>query len=109
NPALRRNRRRLDYGESDPACSPAANVNQMPIVRETVVGAVLAHRRHYDPIPKGDPSYRKRTEQINVGDFPVMVHARRAAVSRACSIVNGQLSVKIIRSHVLFLQSEVAT
>jgi len=38
-------------------------VLEMPVVRRTVRGAVLAHRRHRDPIGKGDAAEAKWFEQ----------------------------------------------
>jgi hypothetical protein len=70
-----RNGGRFHDGESDPAGCSTAKMNEMPIVCQTVVGTVLAHWRHHDPIPKGDPSNRQRTEQVNVWYFPIMVDA----------------------------------
>ena len=97
---LSRNGCRLHHGEPHSARGSAAEVDQVPIVGQPIVGAVLTHRRHNDPIPEGHASDRQRTEQIDVGHFPIMVYARRAAVRRAQAIRDGQLAREIFSSHV---------
>jgi hypothetical protein len=99
---LSRNGCRLHHGEPDPARRSAAEMDQVPIVGQSILGAVLTHRRHNDPIPKGHASDRQRTEEIEVGHFPIMVHARRAAVRRAQAIRDGQLARAILSSHESF-------
>src|ERR1044072_8435256 len=67
---LSRNGCRLYKGEPDPARRSAAEVDQVPIVGQPIVGAVLTHRRNNNPISEGHASYRQRTEQIDVGHLP---------------------------------------
>jgi hypothetical protein len=42
--------RGLDDHQRHAAGSPAAQVDQVPVVREPVSGDVLAHGRHHDPV-----------------------------------------------------------
>jgi hypothetical protein len=102
NPTISGNSRRLYDGQSDSACGSAAKVHQMPIVRQSVVGTVLTHRRHHDPIPKRDTSDRQRTEEIDFGHFPIMFRAGRAAVGSSKAILDRQYFAKVSRSHTSF-------
>ena len=74
--------RRLDHDQSDAACRPAAQMHEVPIVGQPVVGAVLTHRRHDDPIAKRDAANRQRAEQVDIGNLPVMLGSGGAAMGR---------------------------
>ena len=75
NAPVRGNRRRLDHYEGDPAGSPAAEMNQMPVIGKSILGGILAHRRHGDPVPKCDTPNRQGAEQIDLGHLPVVLCA----------------------------------
>ena len=69
------NRSRLDHYEGDPADSPAAEVDQMPVIGKSIMGGILAHRRHGDPVPKCDTANFQGAEQIDFGHLPVVLSA----------------------------------
>ena len=73
---LRRNRRRFDNDEPHAACCAAAKVNQMPVVGHALGRAVLAHRRHDDPIAKRDAADLERAQKIDVGHLAVVLALR---------------------------------
>ena len=91
NPSLGGDGGRLDHDKSDPARGSAAEVDQVPVVGQPVVGAVLAHRRHHDPIAKRDAPDRQRAEQVDFGNFAVVVRPRRTPVDRANRILKSRV------------------
>lgn len=67
DPAFRQNRRRLRQDHSGATDRPAAEMNEMPVVRVPVFARILAHRRHEHPIGKRQISNRERIEQAGHG------------------------------------------
>ena len=67
--------RRLHHDESDSADRPASEMDEVPVVRQTVNRTVLAHRRHRDPIAKRDVPDRQRTEHVDLRYFAIVVYA----------------------------------
>ena len=63
DPALRSHRARL--GEHQPGTThrPGAEVHEMPIVRESVLARVLAHRRDDDPVAEDHVAELQRVEE----------------------------------------------
>src|SRR3954469_6962501 len=59
----RRDGRFLAKDDSGAAECELAQMDQMPIGRTTIVGAVLAHRRDDDPVARDQPTQRNRSEQ----------------------------------------------
>ena len=57
--------RRFGHHHRRSAHCAAAQVHQMPIVRESVDARVLAHRRHADAIPKCHFTNLERSEQMS--------------------------------------------
>ncbi|MNY01323.1 hypothetical protein D3C86_1338510 [compost metagenome] len=64
--AFRRHRRGLDDHQARTAARQPGVVRQMPVVGDTVDGAVLAHRRNGDAVAQRDVFQRKRGEQSGV-------------------------------------------
>jgi hypothetical protein len=52
----------------------------MPVIGQTLLSGVLAHRRHDNPVPERDATDRQRTEQVHLGNFPVVVAVGFAAI-----------------------------
>ena len=67
DPAARFDRGCLEDDKRRAADGPAAQMHEMPVGREPVHGAVLAHRRHADAVPQRDASNGKRIEQMGHG------------------------------------------
>lgn len=63
DPSLRRDAGRLDHDEAGTAPRQPGEMRAMPIIREAVLGGVLAHRRGNDAIAKGDVFQAERVEQ----------------------------------------------
>ena len=93
-----RNRRCLDHRQGDPAGSPTAQMNQMPIVSKSIPGAILAHRRHGDPVAKRDTSNCQWAEQIDLGYFPVVVSAGPTGVCRDIANVGPSMGRSCVHS-----------
>jgi hypothetical protein len=53
---------------------------QMPIVRQPIDGAVLAHWRHHDAIPQGDVAHLEGAEQIRDGNFAIVLCVGRTSM-----------------------------
>ena len=56
---------RLGENECGASDRPAAEMNEMPVVRETVVARILAHRRDHDPIAEVQVAQRQRRKQMS--------------------------------------------
>jgi hypothetical protein len=54
---------RLGHHEAGGALRELAEVHQVPVVGRAVLGVVLAHRRHDDPVGKHKVAQRHRGEQ----------------------------------------------
>jgi hypothetical protein len=63
NPTASFHRRRFSDHQTSAANSPAPEMNQMPIVRKSVITRVLAHWRNSDPVPKRDFANLQRREE----------------------------------------------
>jgi len=61
-------------------------MDKVPVIRHPLDGAVLAHGRHGNAIAERHASECRRSEQIDLGDFAIMISARRATV--ACALVS---------------------
>jgi hypothetical protein len=61
NASFRAHRGRLDHYQACSADCPAAQMNQMPIVGEAILGGILTHGRHGNPVAKTDAPYGQRT------------------------------------------------
>ena len=70
----------LDHHQGHPAGRSAAKMHQVPIAGHPLLGDVLAHGRHHDPVAEGDAPNRQRAEQIDLRHFPVVVRSGTAAV-----------------------------
>jgi hypothetical protein len=87
NAAHRGDGRRFDHHQPHTAHGTTAEMYEMPIVRKAVDGAVLAHRRHGDPVAKRDAPNRQRGEHVDLGHFAVVRRLRKAAVRRRCRLL----------------------
>ena len=65
--------RGFDHHQGHAAGGPAPEMDQMPVVRQPVLGDVLAHRGHHDPIAKCHPADRERAEEVDLGHFAIVV------------------------------------
>jgi hypothetical protein len=63
DPAVAGDRRRLDHDQGRAAHRPAAEMDQVPVVAQPFLGAVLAHWGHHDPVAEGDAADRQGAEQ----------------------------------------------
>src|SRR5262249_47549401 len=70
---IARHRRRLDHDQPDPAGGPAAEVDEVPVVRHALARAVLAHRRRGPPAPH-------RAEEADLRTLTVVRDVRHAPV-----------------------------
>jgi hypothetical protein len=52
--AIARHRRGLDHDQSGAADGSTAQMDEMPVVGQALLGAVLTHRGHRDPVAEGD-------------------------------------------------------
>ena len=102
--AVARHGGRLHDHQGHAADRPAAEVDEVPVVGQPLLGAVLAHRRHDDPVAEGDPPDRQRAEQVRLGHFPVVVRRGGAAVGRT----KGVRSVLVSRRRHMSLLGEEA-
>ena len=59
DPAGRRHGGRLDNHQARPADGAASGVHEVPVVREAVLGRVLAHGRHEHAVAELDASQRR--------------------------------------------------
>ena len=77
----------------------AAQVDQVPVVREPVSGDVLAHGGHHNPVAERHAADRERAEEVDLRHLPVVVGTGRAAVGcgflREIGPVIGHRSVSI--------------
>ena len=64
DPPFGQDRRRLGDHQAGAAHRAAAEVNEVPIVRETIHRRVLAHRRHEHAIGEGDVPDAERIEKL---------------------------------------------
>ena len=71
---------RLDDHQGRAADGTTPQVDQVPVVRQPLVGAVLAHRRHDDPVAERHPADFQGAEQVDLGHFAVVVDVGHAAV-----------------------------
>jgi hypothetical protein len=60
-------------------------MDEVPVIRHPVDGAILAHRRHGNAIAERHAAECRRSEKVNLGDFTIMISARQAAV--ACLLI----------------------
>jgi hypothetical protein len=104
DPPLGADGRRLHHNKSHSAGSAAAQMDKVPVVGQPVVGTVLAHGRHDDPIAKRDAPNGEWAQQIEFWNFPVMLGAGRTPVvcpdwilSGCCGLVSA-VGVARIRS-----------
>src|SRR5262249_13003808 len=72
----------LDDHQRHAAGRPAAEVDQVPVVREPVPGDVLAHGGHHDAVAERHAADRERAEEVDLGHLTVVVGPGRAAASR---------------------------
>jgi hypothetical protein len=61
--ARRFDRRLLDDDKSGARQRQRTQVLEMPVIRSAVLGAVLAHRRHRNPVGEGDAAEAEWFEQ----------------------------------------------
>ena len=87
--------RGLDDHQRHPAGRPAAQVDQVPVVREPVPGDVLAHGGHHDPVAERHPADRERAEEVDLGHLPIVVAVGRTAVGCGLLRVIGHCSISI--------------
>src|SRR5262249_14453497 len=80
DPAVARHRRRLDHDQRTPADGATAEVDQVPIVGHPLAGAILAHRRHHDPVAECHAPDRQRTEEVDLGDLAIVIDLRRTSM-----------------------------
>ncbi len=80
NPPLGRHGGCLHHDEPDTTRGATAKVHEVPVVRKPFVGAILTHRRHHDPIAKGDTPNRQRAQEVDVGHLAVVVRLGRTPV-----------------------------
>ena len=52
--ALRGNAGCLDENQSSPAHSPAAEMDQVPVIGKSIDRRILAHGRNHDPVAESD-------------------------------------------------------
>jgi hypothetical protein len=64
NPALGKNRSGFGKHQSSTANRAAAQMNEMPVVRVSVIAGVLAHRRNKYTVPKRNIPDRERIKQV---------------------------------------------
>src|SRR4051812_9863227 len=81
NPTAALDGRGFDHDQCYAACGSTPQVNQMPVVSQALLCAVLAHRRHHDPVAKGGVADGQPAEQIDFWDFPIMIRAGGTALS----------------------------
>ncbi len=109
--------RRLDHHQRHAADRPAPEVDQVPVVGHPLGRAVLAHRRHHDPVPQLDPPDLQRTEEVDLRHLAVVIGARRdnrgprptlvGRPSAGCSLMTtssrcqGELSRPNPRGHIM--------
>ena len=74
DPAVGGDRRRLDDDQAHPPGGAAPQVDEVPVVRETVDADILAHGRHRHPVAHGYPAQRQRREQEGGVDGSVFGH-----------------------------------
>ena len=79
DPALRSHRGRLDEDQARASNRPAAQVDEMPVVGQPILGAVLAHRRDDDPVAKLGAFDPQGAEKVDLGDRPAGVDHGRTA------------------------------
>ncbi len=79
DPAVGRDSRGFDDDQRHAAGGPAAQMDQVPVVGQSILGDVLTHRRHHDPIAQRHAADRERTEQIDFRHFAVVVGPGQAA------------------------------
>jgi hypothetical protein len=82
NASFRAHRRRLDHYQACSADGPAAKMNQMPIVGEAILGGILTHGRHDNPVAKTDAPNGQGTQQVNFRHIPVVISAGSAGAER---------------------------
>ena len=63
DPPFGRDRGRLEDDEACAADGTGAEVDEVPVVREAVLGRVLAHRRDADPVREGDGAEAEGAEE----------------------------------------------
>ena len=63
DPAVAGDGRGLGHDQRRPAHRPAAEMDQVPVVAQALLGTVLAHRGHDDPVAEGHAADREGAEQ----------------------------------------------
>src|SRR4051812_29151301 len=63
----------LNHDERNPTSRPAAQMDQVPIVCESVPGDVLAHGRHHDTVAERHSADRERAEKVDLGHLAVVI------------------------------------
>jgi hypothetical protein len=69
DPAVAGDRRGLDHDQGRAAHGATAEVDQVPVVAQALIGAVLAHGGHDDPVAERHAAEGQRTEQDGRGSF----------------------------------------